>query len=62
MAKPTTYEVMQERLADLKRYLLDEQRSSKPSERYVSDLNTSIKLLENDLVNFHQPYQIVGNA
>lgn len=35
-----------ERLADLKQYLLDEQRSAVPSAIYIEDLELSIKTLE----------------
>lgn len=52
----STLEAMQERLKDMKQYLLDENRNAKPSKTYISDLTLSIAQVEGDIASF-KPYQ-----
>lgn len=40
---------IEERLKDLKQYLLDEQRSANPSKTYIDDLELSIKQVEEQI-------------
>lgn len=56
---PTTLDQLKERLVDLKQYLLNEQRSSKPSQRYIDDLKLSIPQAEQDIANYTGQYPIL---
>lgn len=40
---------IQDRLNDCKQFLLDEQRSKKPSKLYIGDLESTIKWLEQQM-------------
>lgn len=56
---PLTLVQLKKRLADLKQHLLNEQHSSKPSQRYIDDLKLSIPQAEHDIASYTGQYQIL---